>query len=206
MKLLRLMVKGCLLLAGLMLLNYIHIWLYGQYKFAEPDDYKQIKYVLIPGAGRNYPESPNPNYAFLGRMKAAVVIHREHPEIPLILSGYADGGHYREANDMLEALVKLGIDSSSCILDSGSIDTYASIDYYTRNYKNSPVLIVSQTPHLERALWLACALGADAYGYEAEGYPQGTPRWLMIREFGARIKARLEVWGILKHHSEKENA
>lgn len=163
-----------------------------------------IRYVLIPGAGRNYPESPNPNYAFLGRMDTAAAIWHRHPQIKLILSGYEDNHYYREANDMRDALLLKGVPDSAMVLDATSIDTRASIEYYRRHWGKLPVVIVSQPIHLERALWLACAHDLNAYGYEAGNYPGGTPRWLIIREFGARIKARLEVWGWLQQAAKTE--
>lgn len=163
-----------------------------------------IRYVLVPGAGRNYPESPNPNYAFLGRMDTAAALWQRHPQIKLILSGYEDHHYYREANDMRDALLKKGVPDSALLLDPGSIDTRASIDYYYRHHRDTPVVIVSQPIHLERALWLACVYHLQAYGYEAGNYPGGTPRWLLVREFGARVKARLEVWGLLTHSEKRE--
>jgi len=190
---------------ALILLNYIHIQLYGNWRMMDDPSLENFKYALIPGAGRNYPQSPNPNYAFLGRMDTAAAVWRRHPKTKLILSGYEDDRYYREAQDMRDALLKKGIPDSVLLLDPTSIDTYASIQYYLRSFGSEPVVIISQPQHLERALWLACAEGVNAYGYEAGNYPGGTPRWFYIRELGARLKARLEVWGILKHHSKIEN-
>lgn len=188
----------------LILLNYTHIQLYGYWRRMDDPALDHIRYALIPGAGRNYPESPNPNYAFLGRMDTAAAVWHRHQNITLILSGYEDQHHYREAQDMRDALLKKGVPETAMILDPGSIDTYASIQYYLRSFGHEPVVIISQPQHLERALWLACAEGLDAYGYEAGNYPGGTPRWFYVRELGARLKARLEVWGILSHQSNKE--
>ncbi len=188
----------------LTILNYTQIQIYGQWRMMSDPSLDTIRYVLIPGAGRNYPQSPNPNYSFLGRMDTAAAIWHRHPQIKLILSGYEDNHYYREANDMRDALMKKGVADSALILDPGSIDTRASIDFYFRRFGTTPVVIVSQPVHLERALWLACACGLNAYGYEAGNYPGGTPRWMIVREFGARIKARLEVWGWLTHSSKKE--
>lgn len=163
-----------------------------------------IRYVLVPGAGRNYPESPNPNYAFLGRMDTAAALWKRHPQLKLILSGYEDNRYYREAHDMREALLEKGVPDSALMLDAHSADTYASIRYYLRSFGHEPVVMVSQPLHLERALWLACAEGVEAYGYEAGNYPGGTPRWFVVRELGARLKARLEVWGVLRHTTKKD--
>lgn len=188
----------------LIILNYTQIQIYGRWRMMSDPSLDTIRYVLIPGAGRNYPQSPNPNYSFLGRMDTAAALWFRHPQIKLILSGYEDNHYYREANDMRDALLIKGVPDSALILDPASMDTKASIDYYFRSFGAAPVVIVSQPVHLERALWIACASGLNAYGYEAGNYPGGTPRWMIIREFGARIKARLEVWGWIHHASKKE--
>ncbi|MBL7923592.1 MAG: YdcF family protein [Bacteroidia bacterium] len=201
------LVKAVLFATLLLLIvwfNYLDIYYFGKTHLARDADAGSIPYVLVPGAGRNYPSSPNPNYAFLGRMDSAAALWQKHPHIKLILSGYDDGRWYHEPHDMLEALTLRGVPDSACLLDKSSADTFESLQFYKRQYGETPVIIVSQRLHLHRALWLASRFGITAWGHEAGDYPGGTPRWFYVREFGARVKARLEIWGWMKHKRETE--
>jgi vancomycin permeability regulator SanA len=150
-------------------------------------------YVLVPGAGKDYPNGRRPNYFFLGRMSKTAELHKAHPELKIILSGIADGHHYNEAIDMQKDLLTRGVDSTSLILDNGSADTYETIQMYDEHFKHNPVIIISQKEHLFRALWLAEKTGLKAEGIIADGNPYGTPRWFIVREMFARMKARIEL-------------
>jgi len=189
------------IIISLPFLNFGLISLYGFLKMAEEHDIKNADYFLVPGAGRNYPESPNPNYYFLGRVDKTAELHEAYPDIPIILSGYEDGEHYREAHDLKDALIRKGGDWEDLILDTVSRNSHATIGYYRDNFPDKKVVIISQKMHLERILWLAGTTGIQAMGCEATGFPGGEPRWFIYREFGARIKASLVAMGLLKPES-----
>jgi len=183
----------------LALLNYFTFYQSGKNHMVMKEQLDSIPYLLIPGAGKFYPPPSTPNYAFLGRMDTAAFLWQQHPHMKLILSGYEDDRWYQEAHDMLDALVLKGVPDSVCILDTASRDTYATLMYYKENFKNAPCVIISQKIHLDRMLWMAEKLGLNARGYEAGGYPEGIPSWFITREIGARLKARLEIWGWIGH-------
>ncbi|CAN5438790.1 hypothetical protein BH11BAC2_BH11BAC2_09310 [soil metagenome] len=185
-------------LFGLTFLNQMDIRIVGKKKILkEINTADGYPFVMVLGAGRNYSEG-RPNYSFQGRMKATALFWKTHPHIKLILSGIKDEWYYNEPIDMLQALKKLEIPEEVCILDDKSKDTYESILWYKSSFGRTPVIIISQEEHLERSLWLAQKAGLNAVGYAAPGFPHGTPLWLQYREYGARIKARLEIWGLIK--------
>ena len=158
-----------------------------------------IRFILVPGAGKYYPTGSRQNYAFLGRVDSSASLWQQYPHIKLILSGYEDDNYYQEAHDLLDALILKRVPDSVCILDPNSADTYETLMFYKNLYGDEPVVIISQDIHLNRALWMADQLGLNAYGYQAGGYPNGTPRWFVIKEIGSRLKARLEIWGWINH-------
>jgi vancomycin permeability regulator SanA len=94
---------------------------------------------------------------------------------------------------MQKDLLLRGVDSAAMILDNGSVDTYETIRMYDEHYKHNPVIIISQKEHLFRALWLAEQTGLQAEGIIADGNPYGTPRWFIVREMLARMKARYDI-------------
>lgn len=192
---------GLAIIIALPFLNFGLISLYGFLKMAGEDDFKNADYFLVPGAGRNYPESPNPNYYFLGRVEKTTEMHKAYPGVPIILSGYEDGGHYREAHDLEDALIRKGVDKNTLILDTGSRDSYATIRHLRNHYSSRKVIIISQQMHLERLLCMAATAGLDAHGCAAPGFPGGDPNWFIYREFGARIKAPLRTIGLLNSAS-----
>ena len=152
------------------------------------------RYVLVLGAGKEYRMGKRPNYFFNGRVNAVVKLRQAYANCKIIISGISDGNHYDEANDLKKELLAKGVKDSLIILDSESKDTYASLKMFNRKYLYEPVIIVSQKAHLCRALWMAKQMNINAVGYTAEGWPKREPKWFLIREMGARVKATLELY------------
>jgi SanA protein len=152
------------------------------------------RYVLVLGAGKEYRMGKRPNYFFNGRVDAVVKLRQMYPNCKIIISGISDGNHYDEANDLKKELVDKGVNDTLIMLDSYSKDTYASLQMFNKNYLYEPVIIVSQKAHLCRALWMAKQMNINAVGYVAEGWPKQEPKWFLIREIGARVKATLEIF------------
>jgi SanA protein len=185
-----------ILLLPLLLVFMNYWWIaYAGNKMIVSDKKEKLKnrYVLVLGAGKEYRTGKRPNYYFNGRAKAVVNLRKTYPNCKIIISGFSDGNHYDEANDLKKELLASGVKDTLLILDSKSEDTYSSLKMYHRNFLSKPVTIVSQKAHLCRALWIAQHLNIDAVGYEAEGWPKREPNWFLMREMGARLKATLEI-------------
>jgi SanA protein len=151
------------------------------------------RYVLVLGAGKEYRMGKRPNYFFNGRVDAVVKLRQSYPNCKIIISGISDGNHYDEANDLKKELLTKGVKDTLIMLDSDSKDTYASLQMFNKKYLYEPVIIVSQKAHLCRALWMAKQMNINAVGYVAEGWPKREPKWFLMREMGARVKATLEI-------------
>ena len=180
-----------LLIAG----NYWWVSYVGNKMIIHEKSYQlKNRYVLVLGAGKEYRMGKRPNYFFNGRVNAVVKLRQAYPNCKIIISGISDGNHYDEANDLKKELLEKGVKDSLIILDSESKDTYASLKMFNRKYLYEPVIIVSQKAHLCRALWMANQMNINAVGYTAEGWPKREPKWFLIREMGARVKATLELY------------
>lgn len=151
------------------------------------------RYVLVLGAGKEYRMGKRPNYFFNGRVDAVVKLRQSYPNCKIIISGISDGNHYDEANDLKKELLTKGVKDTLIMLDSDSKDTYASLQMFNKKYLYEPVIIVSQKAHLCRALWMAKQMNINAVGFVAEGWPKREPKWFLMREMGARVKATLEI-------------
>lgn len=176
-------------------LNYLLIKLsaFGNIVSAPDEISKNIPAVVF-GSGRNYANA-RLNYQFSGRVQTAVELWKQNPERQFILTGLYDGKHYDEAADLLKAMQMKGANPHNVILDHNGIDTFKSILNLKAMNRQGPFVFISQHEHLERALWLADVADIEATGLAAPGWPEGTPRWFYYREFGARVKARVESWG-----------
>ncbi len=162
-------------------------------RMVKRNSFEQIKTVLVPGAG-NGPVDGRPNMTFIGRVDTAYSIWSDYQPINLILSGYEDYKYFHEVRQMREELLAKGVPDSVIVTDEGSPDTFETLTYYKNEFRNNPVIILSQRNHLERALWIADKMEIEAYGYEVGSYSNQDSGILSFREIGARIKARIEVW------------
>jgi len=98
---------------------------------------------------------------------------------------------HNEVTPVGKYLVARGIPKKDIFLDRAGLDTYSSM-YRARNmFGITRMTIVSQPFHLARAVFIARALGADAYGVEAgegESFAYNT-----LREVPATIKALFDL-------------
>ena len=102
------------------------------------------------------------------------------------------GDHGREGYDEVDAMKQFAVDhsiaSSDVFMDHAGFSTYESI-YRARDiFQAKKIIIVSQEYHLYRAIYIARALGLEAYGVSADyrNYLGQSAR--DFREVLARIK------------------
>ncbi len=155
--------------------------------------FRTVHKVLIPGAGRGYLEGlPNPT--FMERVDSAASIWHDFRHIKLILSGYDDHKLNHEVDEMKAALTDKGVPDSIFIYDDKSEDTFASLLYYKNHFGNEPVIIISQKEHIERIIWIGKQLEINVIGYTTGKVTGKLHKHITLREIGARIKARGDVW------------
>lgn len=134
------------------------------------------------------------------RLQKGLEYIREHPDIPIILSGgKGEGEDISEAAAMKRYLLAQGIAEERLILEENSTSTYENLKY-TRDIirsrdagENIRLVIVTSDFHLFRAKFLAQRLGFSAAGLPAETPPSTLPISL-VREYFAVIKSLLFDW------------
>jgi SanA protein len=145
--------------------------------------------ALIPGAAilKNGDLSP----VLKDRVDKALDLYREHKVIKILVTGNNGQLDYDEVDPVRRYLLKEGVPSQSIFLDHAGFDTYSSM-YRARDVFNvTSVIIVSQSFHLPRAVYIARALGINAFGYVADnGYYTYTN---YVREIPADVKAFLDL-------------
>jgi SanA protein len=148
--------------------------------------------ALVLGA-RVWP-SGRPSLMLEDRLATALDLYRTGKAKSLIVSGDDSPHSHREVAIMAEWLVQNGIPREDIILDPQGVRTAESILFCCHRGYNNPV-IVTQRFHLVRALWLAQALGLNAWGVAADRrrYRWGSYMRVVIREIFARVLAYAEA-------------
>ena len=108
----------------------------------------------------------------------------------LLMSGDHGKKDYDEVNSMKQYCVDKGVEPNVIFLDHAGFSTYDSM-YRARDiFGVRKVIIVTQGYHLYRAVYIARALGLEAYGVAADGPDHSFLSDLrnQVRESLARVK------------------
>ena len=101
-------------------------------------------------------------FALTGRQVTA-------PNNPWRCPGLRDGrSDYNEVGTMKEYAVNEGVPSEDIFMDHAGFSTYESLYRAKEIFGADRIIIVSQEYHLYRALYIAKALGIEAYGVSAD--------------------------------------
>ena len=106
----------------------------------------------------------------------------------LLMSGDHGTREYDEVNAMKQYAIGQGIDSSEIFMDHAGFSTYESIYRAKEIFGAERVVIITQEYHLYRALYIANALGLDAYGVASDQRTYSGQTMRDVREILARNK------------------
>ena len=188
----------CALAVGMLLflcVESVILW-YGE---CMPPEDERVGALIVLGAGVN---GTTPSLTLRTRLEAAAEYLREHPEIPVVLSGgQGPGEDITEAQAMFTALTASGISPERLILEEQSTSTEENLMFSQRLLEelgvsaNDPIGLVTNDFHQFRAQLIAGQEGMTVFGIPAE-----LPWWWLnanyyIREFFALGK--LFVWNLL---------
>lgn len=159
---------------------------------AEPvHDIQQLKptpVALVLGTSP-YASGGGRNRHFAGRMQAAARLYKAGVVKHILASGANPTIYYNEPQQMLEALVALGVPETAITLDFAGRRTLDSVARAKRIFQLDELILVSQAFHLYRAMYLADQQGLRAQGFAAPG-PGFWQRWRVeLREYLARLLA-----------------
>ena len=146
----------------------------------------EVDCILVLGCG--VWDDGTPSHMLEDRLVRAVELYEQGTAPKLLMSGDHGREDYDEVNAMKTYAVDAGIPSMDIFMDHAGFYTYESM-YRARDvFQAETVVIVSQGYHLYRAIYIARALGLDAYGVAADyrAYAGETSR--QLREALARVK------------------
>ena len=140
--------------------------------------------ILVLGAGVYSDGTPTP--MLNDRLVVACEAYEAGKSAKMIMSGDHLNADYNEPTAMKRFAIEQGVESKVIFLDHAGINTYDSVYRAINLYGAKKILIVTQKYHLYRAIFIAKALGAEAWGVSANlrsyiGQPKYTARELLAR-------------------------
>jgi vancomycin permeability regulator SanA len=105
-----------------------------------------------------------------------------------LMSGDHGRTTYDEVNIMKGFAVDAGVASSSVFMDHAGFSTYESMYRAQDLFQADKIIIVTQGYHLYRAIYIARALGIEAYGVASDLNTYAGQTYRDAREVLARVK------------------
>ena len=130
------------------------------------------------------------------RVSVGISLYESGLSNTILMSGDSQNPqNYDEVGTMKQAAIEAGVNAVDILTDPYGLSTYESLARLKKIYKAERVLIVTQEYHLYRALYLADALGIEAYGVSADLRTYRKQLMRDVREILARCK---DVWLVQK--------
>ena len=145
--------------------------------------------AVVPGAAilKNGDLSP----VLKDRVDKALELYKAHKVFKILVTGNNNSLTYDEVDPVRRYLLKEGVPSADIFLDHAGFDTYSSMYRAQEVFAVESMIIVSQSFHLPRSVYLANNLGMVAYGLNADNGHYTSYNY--IREFFADSKALFDL-------------
>lgn len=128
---------------------------------------------IVFGAGV-FGDTPSPYLA--SRLDVALELWRAHKIKVFLVSGDNSTADYNEPKAMRDYLEARGVPQRLIVLDYAGFDTWETCDRAKRVFGVSRAIVVSQSFHVPRAVYLCRTAGIEAYGVG-----DGTAGWRLSR-------------------------
>ena len=178
----------------LMALSRVVTGLYSRAKIYTVDSSPINRVAIVFGAGLQRDGSPSP--VLRDRVQAAAQLYFDGKVEKLLLSGDNRFVDYNEPGAMRAYAISLGIPDEDIVLDYAGRRTYDTC-YRAKNiFGLTEAILVTQTYHLPRALFICNELGLKSVGVTADlrTYMRSSLIQWNIRELPASLVALWEVW------------
>lgn len=139
-------------------------------------------FIVVLGAAQ-YNGKPSP--IFQGRLEAAYLLYRQGTAPKVVATGgRRSKDRFSEGEVGCDYLARLGVPKTALLCETTSASTWENLANIRPVVGSSLVVIVTDEPHLPRALLIAEKLGIKATGYAVKGsfkteYYQ-RERWLRL--------------------------
>lgn len=134
-----------------------------------------------------------PNQYFSNRILAANQLYRAGKIQYIVISGDNGRQGYNEPLEMKNELLKMGVPAKKIYLDYAGFRTYDSVYRLRDIFSQKRFTVISQEFHNRRAIYIAKALGLEAFGYNATDVDAYNGFKTQLREKFARVKVFIDL-------------
>ncbi len=152
----------------------------------EAAELTEVDCILVLGC--KVKSDGTPSAMLEDRLIQGVALYEAGASDRLLMSGDHGSEEYNEVGAMKAYATDHGVSSSAVFMDHAGFSTYESVYRAKEIFGADKVIIVSQEYHLYRALYIAEALGVEAYGVSADLRPYMNQTGREVREILARCK------------------
>lgn len=136
----------------------------------------------------------NPNHYFDYRIDAATDLYESGKVERIIVSGDNRTIYYNEPQQMTRALIASGVPEDRIHSDYAGLRTFDSMVRAQEVFGQDSVIVVSQSFHNERAVYIARHHGIQAWGFNARDVNASMGFKTRVREYFARCKMLLDLY------------
>ena len=152
----------------------------------EAGELSDVDCIMVLGCGVR--DDGTPSMMLRDRLKEGIGLFRAGVSDRMLMSGDHGREDYDEVNLMKSYAVEAGVSSEAVFMDHAGFSTYESM-YRARDiFQVRRIVIVTQNYHMYRALYIAQAMGMDAYGVPSAAEQYGGQLGRDMRELLARPK------------------
>ncbi len=191
--LLKLAVAGILLMTVILAGINLYIKASVRDRILTPEEASELDADCILVLGAGVWENGRPSHMLTDRLLQGIELYQAGASDRILMSGDHGREGYDEVNVMKDFAARREVPSEHIFMDHAGFSTYESM-YRARDiFEADKIIIVTQQYHLYRALYIAKALGLDAYGVASDPREYAGQNYRDVREFAARIKDFLYV-------------
>ncbi len=167
--------------------------LYSITRLRSSDQVESQPVAIVFGAGLWRDGSPTP--VLRDRVQTAADLYFAGKVKKLLMSG-TTVGYYNETRAMRNYAMELGVPNAAIVQDYGGLRTYDTCLRALQIYNVKQAILVTQSFHLPRALYLCNTLGLKSQGVSADlrQYRLRSHLWWSLREIPATLVALWEVY------------
>lgn len=152
----------------------------------EAAELRDVDCILVLGCYVH--DSGRPSDMLADRLRRGIELYQAGVAPKLLMSGDHGQKDYNEVKAMKQKAMDAGISSEDVFMDHAGFSTYESIFRAKDVFAADKIIIVTQKYHLYRALYVANALGVEAYGIAADYHTYVGQAKREVREILARNK------------------
>lgn len=181
----------CLALLGGAGVLGINLWVCGSVKdhILTEEQAAQLQDVdCIIVLGCQVHSDGTPSHMLEDRLRRGVALYELGAAPKILMSGDHGNVNYDEVDAMKRYAVDAGVPTEDVFMDHAGFSTYETMVRAKEIFQAKKVLIVTQTYHLYRAMYIAEQFGMETYGVAAEYREYSGQFNRDIREVLARVK------------------